>query len=78
MAIVASAARTAVSGGPNANAAIAAAPPAAYGAFSVVVSANASGKLVFALVRDPTDTEGYLEFVTNALTPNTLPVGAVP
>jgi hypothetical protein len=45
--------------------AIAAAPPAAYGAFSVVVSANTSGKLVFSLVRDPTDTEGYLEFVTN-------------
>lgn len=38
---------------------------AAYGAFSVVVSANTSGKLVFSLVRDPTDTEGYLEFVTN-------------
>ena len=47
------------------NTAIAAAPPAAYGAFSVVVAANTSGKLVFSLVRDPTDTEGYLEFVTN-------------
>jgi hypothetical protein len=46
--------------------AIAAAPPAAYGAFSVVVAANTSGKLVFSLVRDPTDTDGYLEFVTNA------------
>ena len=46
--------------------AIAAAPPAAYGAFSVSVTANTSGKLVFSLTRDPTDTEGYLEFVTNA------------
>jgi len=46
--------------------AIAAAPPAAYGAFSVVVAANTSGKLVFSLVRDPTDVDGYLEFVTNA------------
>ena len=48
------------------NAAIAAAPPAAYGAFSVTVEANTSGQLVFFLTRDPTDSVGYLEFITNA------------
>jgi len=60
-AALASAVQTAI------NNAIAAAPPAIYGAFSVVVAANTSGKLVFSLVRDPTDVDGYLEFVTNAV-----------
>ena len=35
------------------------------GTFEVYVTANGSGQLVFSLLRDPTDTTGYLEFITD-------------
>lgn len=36
------------------------------GTFEVLVAANGNGQLVFSLLRDPTDTTGFLEFITNA------------